>query len=231
MYRWFSRERLSLFNSITYFDVSHISQYGHGWPKVGSDIQSKILEVFFLKNNSMGDIFTKENTNNLIFYSSTAYNWLTITHNLPPIYDAHGNPTVQTKYGKIYLKSESDIWFAISVLNSNFAYWYWLVFGDGFDVTKRLLGSIPISPQLYNTKNYLSLVEIGKEIQQEMEKHIVYKKNAGKLVGNYNLRLCRKVTYKADEIILAGIGFSEAYLDDVIKFCDQTIKTNLDDNE
>jgi hypothetical protein len=175
----------------------------------------------------MGPLFTKEHTGNQLFYSSTAYNWLTVTHNMPPVYDLSGNLSKQTKYGTLNFERPELAWFALSIFCTTFSYWYWLVYGDGFHVTKKLLGSIPLSPTLFTSQTFTELVELGKDLQKEMEKHIVYKMNAGKKIGNYNLRFCRQVTDKIDESIFRGLNIPLDYLSDIKDFCNLMIKTEL----
>lgn len=231
MYRWFSRERDRLFNSIHYVNIDEIKKYHNGWPKVGSVKQVKTLQSLFERQNNMGLLFTKKQTTNQLFFSSTAYNWLTVTSKMPPVYDLFGNLVEQTKYGTVNFENPEFAWFSLSVFSSTFSYWYWLVYGDGFDVTKKLLGSIPVHPTLFRPQIYSALVQMGKDVQEEMEKHIVYKINAGKKIGNYNLRFCRKITDQIDELIFEGMNIPSGYLSDIREFCNLMIKTEINIGE
>lgn len=230
MYRWFAKERAQLFSSINYFNVDQIIGFYEAWPKIGSERQVQILKTLFEKKRNMGMLFSKQRTDHCLYFSQTAYNWLTITRNLPPIYDLEGNPVEQTKYGILYFEEEEHAWFALSIFTSLFSYWFWLVYGDGFDVTKKWLASVPLYPSLFKPEEYAKLVILGKEIQREMEKHIVFKTNAGKKIGNYNLRLCRSITDQIDELIFEGSGLHKSDLEDIRAFCDSMIKTELDED-
>lgn len=227
MYRWFARDRAQLFASIQHVDTSEISRSGNGWAKIGSDRQTRVLSTLFGKNAPLSAAFSRSHTEHVLFYSSTAYNWLTATRKMPPVYDSDGRLLKQTKYGSLYFDTEEDAWFCLSILTSTFSYWYWLAYGDGFDVTKKLLGSIPLAPARFSRDAYMELVSLGTEIQADMEEHVVYKWNAGKRVGNYNLRLCRHITDRADEVIFASMGFPDEYMKDVMDFCARMIKTDL----
>jgi len=230
MYRWFARDRSQLFNSIRYVNVDEIKRFHNGWPKIGSTTQVSVLQRLFEKNGNVGMLFSKKHTNNPLFFSSTAYNWLTVTSKMPPVYDLQDNLLEQTKYGTLYFDNPDDAWFSLSIFTSTFAYWFWLVFGDGFDVTKKLLGSIPLYPSHFDHQIYSALVNLGKLVQIEMENHVVYKINAGKKIGNYNLRLCRNVTDQVDELIFQGTGLSKGDLLDIKSFCSSMIKTELIDD-
>lgn len=231
MYRWFTKERERLFQSIQYTNVDTIKRFNNSWPKIGSNKQVNILKLLFEKNSYMSNLFEKTRTEYPLFYSSTAYNWLTVTSNKPPVYDLKGNLIEQTKYGIIYFNSDSLAWFSLSIFSSLFSYWYWLVFGDGFDLTKKLLGNIPLSPQLFQSKVFDKLVNLGKEVQLEMESHVVYKLNAGKKIGNYNLRHCRETTDQIDELIFSNLKIPIDYLDDIREFCNSMIKTEFNVEE
>jgi len=223
--RWFARERSGIFSNLHFHRADAIPDCGLGWPKLGSDIQSGVLSGLLGKSARLSEIFVKSGYP--VWFSQTAYNWLTATRKLPPIYDQSGNLVSQTKYGCVYLSSEDRAWFTLSILTSNFAFWFWLVYGDGFDLTKKLLGSIPLLPSSFSPGAYAKLVDLGKTMQQEMEKHTVYKWNAGKKVGNFNLRLCRATTEAIDNIIFTETGYGPDAMTDIYSFCDGTIKTAL----
>jgi len=227
MYRWFTHERNKLFSSIEYTKVNDILNYFDGWPKIGSNKQLEILEKFFKKQVNLGMIFKNSNDGFPIYYSSTAYNWLTITRKMPPIFDNSGNEIKQTKYGRIFLEKEEDTWFCLGILNSLFSYYFWLVYGDGFDVTRSLLSCIPVHPNIFGQNALDLLIELGISLQKEMQEFVVYKKNAGKLIGNYNLRLCRSVTDEVDRLILTEIGFGTNEFAEIQEFCNSMIKTEI----
>ena len=46
-----------------------------------------------------------------------------------------------------------------------------------------------------------------------MEKNTIYNWNAGKLIGNYNLALCRDVTDRSDKILLDALGLPDLWDD------------------
>jgi len=227
--RWFSSERHALFTSLRYHSADEVPHGNIGWPKLGSGTQAKILGHLLSQRYRLGDIcVSRHSAAPVVYYSQTAYNWLTATRRLPPVYDRAGNLVSQTKYGNLALESEEDAWFVLSILTSLFAFWFWLVYGDGFDVTQGLLKAIPISPARIGVRPYGRLVELGRNIQDEMEKHVVFKWNAGKRIGNYNLRRCRHLTHHVDVIIFEETGLGRQLLADMLEFCGATIKTRLE---
>ena len=51
------------------------------------------------------------------------------------------------------------------------------------------------------------------ELKNAMDANLVFKLNAGKNIGNYNLARCRQVTDKADKVWLESAGLSDLWED------------------
>ncbi|NTU74350.1 hypothetical protein HGB07_09545, partial [Candidatus Roizmanbacteria bacterium] len=115
MYRWFAREREQLFSSIQYININEICKSGGGWAKIGSEKQVNVLSTLFRKKAPLSSAFSKTNKVNTLYFSSTAYNWLTVTKKMPPVYDLDGNLLEQTKYGSLQFETENDTWFGLSI--------------------------------------------------------------------------------------------------------------------
>jgi len=228
--RWFSRERRTLFSSLAQYNTDSIPSIGLGWPKLGSDVQAAVLRTMLFQPYSLGDAFVSDDGEHAtVYYFKTAYNWLTATRQMPPAYDKEGNGVVQTAYGAISLPSEEDAWATLSLLTSSIAFWFWLVYGDGFHVTLGLLRALPISLAQLHGQRYDNLVKLGQMIQEEMQSHLVFKWNAGRRIGNYSLRRCRHLTCHVDAEIVEQLGLGKDCLTDILGFCEATTKTELTD--
>ena len=58
-----------------------------------------------------------------------------------------------------------------------------------------------------------SLLALLPELESAMQDNLVFKLNAGKNIGNYNLAKCRQVTDKADKIWLQAAGLDHLWED------------------
>jgi hypothetical protein len=57
------------------------------------------------------------------------------------------------------------------------------------------------------------LLRLADQLEDEMEKNVSFKLNAGKRVGNYNLAKCRDVTDQSDLIFAAHLGIEDGWPD------------------
>ena len=72
------------------------------------------------------------------------------------------------------------------------------------------------------------LLKITPQLKDAIDKSTVFKLNAGKQVGSFNLAKCRHTTNQTDQIIAHAIGFSEVW-DDIELLYAQTVKTHFED--
>jgi hypothetical protein len=227
MMRWFKAERPQLFQKLHFHRCTDLHN-ACGFPKLGSDLQASALEKMLQNSQKLGSILLRQgNIKNVVYYKDNAYNWLTITRSLPPAFDSNGKPVPQTKYGTCYSASSDTSYIIVAVCSGLLLYWFWLIYGDGFDVTRTLLEEFPLNPSAFSKKTQQRLVKMGREIQSEMERYIVYKLNAGKRIGNYNLRQCRLLTDQVDELIVDELNLGRDFLADVRTFCAATVRTQI----
>ena len=56
-----------------------------------------------------------------------------------------------------------------------------------------------------------ALVELAKQLRAEQQKHPLVTLYAGKEMGNYDMSRCRHITDRADQLVLATLGFAETW--------------------
>jgi hypothetical protein len=111
-----------------------------------------------------------------------------------------------SKIGYLACRTEADRNVALASLAGEVYFWYWLTRGDGFHVTSwiikdylRCLDSIP-------ERHFSLLAGLGQVLHNRRFEALVFKKNAGRFVGNFNYRGQFRLTRRADLLILAGLG-------------------------
>ena len=88
---------------------------------------------------------------------------------------------------------------------------WWAAIGDDFDVTKVNFASAPFGPgQLTEHQRECALALLPR-LKAAMTQNLVFKLNAGKKIGNYNLAKCRHVTDQADRVWLEALGMSDLW--------------------
>ena len=231
MMRWFRAEREHLFEHLHFHECTSLL-LPLGMPRLGSDLQAQILSELFRRRHSMREVTAGggnwQGGPLALHFSRTAYNWLAFSTTIPPITDEAGKPTVSDSIVHLNFANQNARWSGLAILNGLLMFWFWLLYDDGFHVAKEGIKMFPISPSMFSSKMQKQLVELGHEIQKEMARHLTYKWNAGKRIGNYNMRQCRHLTDKVDELIVGELGLGRDFLADVRAFCAATVRTELD---
>ena len=75
-----------------------------------------------------------------------------------------------------------------------------------------------------------NIAELVSVLEQAMDANLVFKLNAGKQVGNYNLAKCRQVTDQTDRIWLEALGMSDLW-DDIELEHSLVVRTSFEDDQ
>jgi hypothetical protein len=138
---------------------------------------------------------------------------------LPPFISPEGEPVHLSGFSSLCFEREEIAWAYMAILNSLLAFWFWLMYGDSFHVTKTLLGSLPVDIGLLPIWARRELTRLGKELQEEMSQHIFYNTMRGRITANYDLLACRHITGKIDKLLVNELGLGEDFLVDIEWFC------------
>ena len=68
------------------------------------------------------------------------------------------------------------------------------------------------------------------ELEKAMSANLVFKLNAGKNIGNYNLAKCRHITDKIDKIWLEALGLSDLWEEVELEHA-LVVRTSFEDEE
>ena len=154
-----------------------------------------------------------------IFYYPTAYNWLSVFRRLPP-----SSPgTSLNSLRPITCESPQEADFLYAVLNSKTAYWWWLVFGDGFHLDHETLHSIPLNPENFDRQTKLIITEHAESLHAESTKFPIFSVNSGTRTMNFNMLQCSGIIGKIDEQIIAGLGIDPGFAD----FLNQRVRSHI----
>ena len=74
--------------------------------------------------------------------------------------------------------------------------------------------------------NYSFLVELGRILDSERNKWLVFKKNAGRYVGNFNYRGACQITRRADLLLLAGLSRGQDEALSVFEYVQRVLAIN-----
>ncbi len=211
LHRWFHSQRPTLFDSLSYSPFSPAAFEGL-IPKIG---RTQLIRGFesLLGNGDyrLQNEFSTGRAGHALHFKQTAYNWLTFCVRKPPVTGVDGTTLAQTQYGSARFREEHDRDLSILLANGLLMYMWWVAIGDDFHVTHKSFASAPIGPGQLTKQQRKHLLALLPELESAMTENLVFKLNAGKNIGNYNLARCRHITDKADKIWLEALGLSDIW--------------------
>jgi hypothetical protein len=211
LHRWFEEQRPYLFPCITYSKFNP-DLWDLKIPKLNSqdftDSFEKCLQNF---SKTVEEYISNRDTNSVLNFKKTAYNWLSFSKDIPPCFDSNGNKIKQTQFDliNIYNKEFRDPLFML--LNGKLVYIFWIVIGDDFHVAKWMFSSFPMDFSIMENNDVEMIKDLSIELEKRLQDTISYKVNAGRKVGNYNLARSRDITDKSDKIFSKLLGLDEVF--------------------
>lgn len=211
--RFAARERSRLFERLAYASVDGLHHEELGWPRPLSPCQAEWLGR--LRSEPLGRLGDAEAPAgpHRLYFKQNSYAFLVVAAELPPAFAPDGAATPQTKYSALRF-ADADLRDAsLALLAGAWGYAWWLTYGDGFDVTRQLLRAFPLDPRRLPPRVLSLLARLGVRIQSAVRGHVAFKRNGGKRIGTFDLRACRSLTHRADELLARALGAEELLSD------------------
>jgi hypothetical protein len=209
LHRWFDIERPHLMPMLKYARYSP-RLWGSRVPKFG---EQSLLDAFerklALPYRLTGEL-SERATPHVLYFKSTAYNWLNYCPEMPPCFDSKNNLIPHTQFGELWFRSDDKRWLAMAILDSKLVFLLWAALGDDFHVTVGILKDIPVGADTLQPDQIRQLTSVGKTLAKQLPEVVSFKTNAGKRVGNFNLAMCRSITDEADVVLMQSLGLEEA---------------------
>ena len=209
MYRWRSAHRPHLMVNLSYASTEGFDVAGFGLPKVADVTQATVLASLSAPNLSKHRSVVRGSIGDQaqLRFSQAARNFVSVFREEPPCLDAASLRKVgASKIGSLKLFSDDDTYAALASLSGELYFWYWLVRGDGFDVTSWLVRDYLTMLDFLPPEHYRFLTGLGRILDVERNRWLVFKKNAGRYVGNFSYRGASYITRRADLLILNGLS-------------------------
>jgi len=210
--RWSSRSRTSLFKNITTTDLVDCS-IRQLIPKLGSALEQDVYLTLKsrLKLSSLVSlprvtgVKVGETYPRLVFFGSTAYNWIRVFRTVPT-QDTKGGSGFPPSIRAIQCSTVDEADFVFACLNSRLTYWLWRVEGDGFHVTHDFIGRLPLHPSSVSQDDLLTIRNQSLHLWDEMQRHPVHSINAGRTRTSYYPYVAWKDLDVIDSILLRSLS-------------------------
>jgi hypothetical protein len=227
-HRWFEAARPHLVSCIEYASFDPAAWDGL-IPKLSSQRLLSAYEGAKRNERNLDTQLSSSPTAYALHFKKSAYNWVSFSYEEAPSFDATGAATPQTKVGQIYCFDDDTRALVHTLLNGKIAFIWWSAVGDDFDVTKKDFEFLPFSNRL-SQQDASRLRQLSSELDAKMRENIVFKLNAGKRVGNFNLARCRAITDQSDAIWASALGMAQAF-DDIELSYAKVVKTSFDEDD
>ena len=224
LHRWFEEARPHLFDTLSYSSFEPALWNGRT-PKLNTTRLIQAYEELLRKGKSIAQSLRKNGPD--LYFKKTAYNWLAFSLSPPPCFTSDWQPLSDSNSGLVHFSNENDRDIALALLNGKIEFCYWVALGDDLNFPKWTFSELPIALAMLSDVRE-QLLKITPQLKDAIDKSTVFKLNAGKQVGSFNLAKCRHTTNQTDQIIAHAIGFSEVW-DDIELLYAQTVKTDFED--
>ena len=230
LHRWFDSQRPVLFDGLSYAPFSP-SAFGGLIPKLGT---SRLLQGFesLLEDSGyrLQNDLTPARQGHHLHFKQTAYNWLTFCVDQPPVYDGNGHGIDHTGFSTVLFGEKETRDVSLLLSNGLLMFIWWIAVGDDFHLTQNNFTSIPLGTGQLGKDQRQRLSILLPELERAMQDNVVFKLNAGKNIGNYNLARCRHVTDKSDRVWLEALGLCDLW-EDIEQEYALVVRTSFENEE
>ena len=213
LYRWRSCYRPHLLGGVSYVPLGHFDVESLGLPKLASLPETKVFcNLMSSQHTKFRNVVSggRDKSSSLKF-SQAARNFISVFREDPPCLDAVSLGRVPpSKIGNLSFATDADTYAALAATAGELYFWYWLVRGDGFDVTTWVVRDYLAILDHLSPNDYELLIDLGRILHRERYRWLVFKKNAGRYVGNFNYKGAISITRRADLLILNALPASRA---------------------
>lgn len=206
-HRWYDAFRPALFENVRYIELPATLRKRHGWLRIPSVEFAQVLEIVNLKPGSLASLERPRSGTSSVGFKQAALYWLSVFLDDPPAYERDGRIAKQSKIGRILTENQHSAHLLLALAASKFAFVWWCISGDDFDVTSGGLKSTPINPGVFSDRMQHRLVELAEKLTSLYPDHIMFTLYAGKYMGTYVLSELRSVTDEIDAVIAEEFGF------------------------
>ena len=224
LHRWFADSRLSLIQKMTYASFSSqdvIPMYpSYNLSYFWSNVKSRQLNQFIRKTSQFP-----------IYFKGSAYNWVSVSNEIPPCYESDGSLTPQGNSKSLFLSDPDTKLLSLLLLNGKLFFSRYLIFGDELNVTKEIFESMVYPAELLSKNDKLILLNLAEQLSNLLDSTLQFKLNAGKKVGTYNTSKLWHITDQSDPIFLKYLCHNpDEVFEAVNRHIEQTVLTQNTEN-
>lgn len=217
--RWNSRNRHALFKGIVFVPLG-MAPIRNFIPKIGSSLertayaqlrQTSMKLSDLVQNVPTSHLGTNQCSGNLVFYGTTAYNWIPLFREPSLFINDTGASEMLLSLRCLACRTESEAWFVFACLLSRITYWLWRVEGDGFHVTNEFLNRLPFHTSMLCQKDLNEIVSLAMHMWSDMRYYPVESNNAGRKTVSYYPYACSTKLDAIDTLLVSNFDLTEKF--------------------
>ena len=226
LHRWFTEQRDSLFANIHYATFCRHD--------VIPMLYAQVLQQIYERQKGCL-VLSRGGTR--IYYKKVAYNNLSVTPIMPPVYDENGKEIVSSGIGEMAIDpvyANAYLLFCCGKISMC----RWLSYGDDFHLTDKDLTGYTFPFDKLAKSDLTRIDSIARQFREELPSTLQFKLNAGQRVGTFNTRKLWHLTDESDMIFLKYLTEEPEtvfqHLENHLSICvitDKGMDTDDSDNE
>jgi hypothetical protein len=187
--------------------------------KLNSPLEENIVQKLWQNTKSVDDFSQNPETDNYVYYGS-GFGYFGKVLNFRS-YFRSGQKTTSTGDKFIYIKNEFERNVFVALVNSTLFYWFYVNFGDGHNLTKYVIGSLPFA---YPNKTIVNEMQIlVDKLMSDMKEKSYRKKAFYKASGDveydeYYPKKSKHIIDEIDRVLARHYGFTDEELDYIINY-------------
>ncbi len=225
-HRWFKMARPQLMTNLQYARFTPSLWYNI-IPKLSHERLLHALEAAKRNFSSLERYRSIGIDGKPLYFRESAYNWISFSLEPAPCYDANNGK-------RIAVSDSHEIRFcdattrdqAHTLLNGKIGLLWWAIVGDDFHVTLSNFVNLPFPVERVQTLGDKRVEALRVELEAAMQANLVFKLNAGKRIGNYNLAKCRDTSDASDMIWKDALCLHDVWQDVDLAYV-QLVKTDF----
>ena len=209
--RWHYGEETQVLRNLKFTDITEFPDH-LGWAKLGDETGRRTAQKLFSIPGRIRDYLRQGWT---LYYHRVGRYWLKAYDFVPVYLNAQGESLRSSTLVELSAQSRQVGKVIVGIINSSLFFWYWVLYGDGFDLMRREVEEFPFA---YDE----SLVDLYGELEQAVDalmrdyhdKSVLKSYSGGKItLQEFYPRLSKRIIDRIDELLGVMYGLDSEELE------------------
>ena len=196
--RWGSRERDILFENLQKTRIPKQLCLDYDFPMIGDEESKKVLLKTQQPNRCVSELLGSNKRLKLFVPKAVRY-FCTAARN-----DLHRSQ-IELRFSDVGSRNVAQI-----LINSSFFYWYWRIYGNGFQISNRDLHHLPV-PSTEKQEQYQKKIDTMADRLHRRRKALAVKKSNKGMIENIKYDNDKQLIDNLDKLVRLLFGLEEDY--------------------